>query len=250
MRRSCRSALRCAKIVRLRPTRWPAARRWPITHRCARRCGCSMPAVESSASKSSASCCACRSYMCRSMRRCGRRDWSRHCAVGRRARRRWRRGLRWQMIRRARLRKPIPGAVPRLSQALELLQATRATQAFSTWVPLWVAAIEAGPWIQRSHWSSVEFQAAERFRELLGALAAADAVIGKHWARVGAARVAPRRARYGLPAADRRARRLDQRPVNRSVASSYDGLWVTGCSDERWPPPVMPVALLPIRRAA
>jgi hypothetical protein len=28
---------------------------------------------------------------------------------------------------------------------------------------------------------------------------------------------------------------------------NYDGLWVSGCNDEHWPPPVAPVALLPVR---
>ena len=144
------------------------------------------------------------------------------------------------------IEKPIPGAVPRLSQALELLHTTRATQFFSTWVPLWVTAIEAGPWIQRSHWSSVEFQAAERFRELLGALAAADVVIGKH-SRESAQRVLHRAARdtafqpqTGVPAVWISGQSIDP-------WLQYDGLWVTGCSDDRWPAPVIPVALLPIR---
>ena len=28
---------------------------------------------------------------------------------------------------------------------------------------------------------------------------------------------------------------------------SYDGLWIAGCSEERWPPPLDPVPLLPVR---
>jgi ATP-dependent helicase/nuclease subunit B len=139
-----------------------------------------------------------------------------------------------------------PGAVQRLSAALDFLRAVRGKHAFSTWVPIWLAAIEAGPWILRSRWSSLEFQAAERFRELLSALAAADAVIGTH-ARESAQRVLQRAARdtafqpqTGVPAIWISGQTLDP-------WLDYDGLWVTGCSDDRWPAPVVPVALLPIR---
>jgi probable DNA repair protein len=142
--------------------------------------------------------------------------------------------------------KSAPGALLRLSQALEHLQSAPGAQAFSTWVPVWVAAIETGPWIERARWSSVEFQAAERFRELLGALAAADAVIGKH-SRLSAQRVLHRAARdtafqpqTGVPAIWISGQAIDP-------WLNYDGLWVTGCSDDRWPAPVVPVALLPIR---
>ena len=117
------------------------------------------------------------------------------------------------------IEKPIPGAVPRLSQALELLQATRATQAFSTWVSLWVAGHRGRP-------VDSKIPLVERGISGRGTLSRAARGLGRSrcghrqtLARVGAARVAPRRARYGLPAADRCARRLDQRPVNRSVAS-------------------------------
>ena len=140
----------------------------------------------------------------------------------------------------------LPSAVPRLDRALERLRTGRGAQTFSTWVPLWVAAIEAGPWIQRSRWSSVEFQAAERFRELLGALAAADVVIGKQ-SRESAQRVLYRAARdtafqpqTGVPAIWISGQSIDP-------WLNYDALWVMGCSDDRWPAPVIPVALLPIR---
>ena len=59
----------------------------------------------------------------------------------------------------------LPAALQRLQTAVRLLQSLRGAQFFSAWVPIWMAAIEAGPWIARSQWSSVEFQAAERFRE-------------------------------------------------------------------------------------
>jgi ATP-dependent helicase/nuclease subunit B len=139
-----------------------------------------------------------------------------------------------------------PGALQRLQTALRQLQSLRGAHPFSTWVPHMVAAIEAAPWVQRSQWSSVEFQAAERFRELLSALAAADAVIGSQ-PRESAQRVLRRAAldtafqpQTGVPAIWVSGQLMEP-------WLNYDGLWITGCSDDRWPAPVMPIALLPIR---
>jgi ATP-dependent helicase/nuclease subunit B len=138
------------------------------------------------------------------------------------------------------------GAVQRLRQSLQQLQPARDARSFSIWVPVWMAAIEAAPWNFRSRWSSTEFQAAERFRELLGDLAAADAVLGSH-TRASAQRVLRRAARdtpfqpqTGVPPIWISGQDIDP-------WLNYDGLWITGCSDDRWPAPVAPIAFLPIR---
>src|SRR5258708_28931712 len=36
-------------------------------------------------------------------------------------------------------------------------------------------------------------------------------------------------------------------PYTTLFRSNYAGLWVTGCSDEQWPPAIAPVALIPVR---
>jgi ATP-dependent helicase/nuclease subunit B len=138
------------------------------------------------------------------------------------------------------------GALQRLLTALRQLVGLRGAHPFSTWVPAWIAALEVAPWIQRAHWSSVEYQAGERFRELLSSLAAADAIIGSQ-TREAAQRVLRRAARdtafqpqTGVPAIWVSGQLMDP-------WLNYDGLWITGCSDDRWPAPVMPIALLPIR---
>ena len=138
------------------------------------------------------------------------------------------------------------GALQRLKTALRQLLALRGAQPFSTWVPAWIAALEVAPWFRRAHWSSVEYQAGERFRELLSSLAAADAIIGSQ-TREAAQRVLRRAARdtsfqpqTGVPAIWVSGQLMDP-------WLNYDGLWITGCSDDRWPAPVMPIALLPIR---
>jgi ATP-dependent helicase/nuclease subunit B len=118
-------------------------------------------------------------------------------------------------------------------------------QAFSTWVPMWIAALEAGPWALRSRWSSSEYQAAERLRELLASLAMGDAVFGAN-SRAMAQRMLRRAARdtafqiqTGVAAVWVSSQYLDP-------WLNYDGVWISGCSDQQWPAPVDPVALIPI----
>ena len=90
------------------------------------------------------------------------------------------------------------------------------------------------------------FRQAERFRELLGKLATADSIFGTH-SRRSAQRILRRAAREtafqvqtGIPPIWVSGQLIDP-------WLNYAGLWVSGCSDERWPPPVDPIALLPVR---
>jgi ATP-dependent helicase/nuclease subunit B len=137
-------------------------------------------------------------------------------------------------------------ALQRLSGAFRALEELRGNQPISRWVGAWIAAFEAGPWALRHRWSSAEYQAAERFRELLAALAAADAFFGTH-SRRSAQRILRRAARdtlfqvqTGIPPIWISAQLIDP-------WLNYEGLWVSGCDDERWPPAVQPIALLPVR---
>ena len=69
-------------------------------------------------------------------------------------------------------------ALQRLRGAFRTLDELRGSQPMSRWVGAWIAAFETGPWSLRHRWSSLEYQAAERFRELLATLAAADSFFG------------------------------------------------------------------------
>jgi ATP-dependent helicase/nuclease subunit B len=137
-------------------------------------------------------------------------------------------------------------AVKQLRSFLSALDTARGAHFLSQWVTLWIAAFEAGPWVLRRRWSSTEFQAAERFRELLAALATGDALFGKQ-GPAAAIRILSRAARdtafqpqTGIPAVWVSAQIMDPWLI-------YDGLWVSGCSEERWPPPLDPIALLPVK---
>jgi ATP-dependent helicase/nuclease subunit B len=137
-------------------------------------------------------------------------------------------------------------AVQRLQGALRALDDLRGNQHISRWVAAWITAFESGPWALRHRWSSAEYQAAERFRELLGKLATADALFGTH-SRRSAQRILRRaaldtvfQAQTGVPPIWVSGQLIDP-------WLNYDGLWVSGCNDERWPPPVDPIPLLPVR---
>jgi ATP-dependent helicase/nuclease subunit B len=137
------------------------------------------------------------------------------------------------------------GAVQRLLESRRVLASLRGAHRFSAWVANWIRALEAGPWALRASWSSVEYQAAERFRELLAALATGDAIFGSQSNEPAqrilrrAARETAFQAQTGVPAIWVSGQRVDP-------WLNYDALWVSGCGDDEWPPPAEPVPLLPV----
>jgi ATP-dependent helicase/nuclease subunit B len=137
-------------------------------------------------------------------------------------------------------------ALQRLHGSLRALDEVRGQHPISRWVPVWITAFELAPWALRHRWSSTEYQAAERFRELLGQLAASDSLFGTQ-ARQSAQSILRRAAhdtafqvQTGVPPIWVSGQLIDP-------WLNYDGLWVTGCNDEQWPPPVDPIPLLPVR---
>ncbi|HEY3655143.1 MAG TPA: PD-(D/E)XK nuclease family protein [Steroidobacteraceae bacterium] len=155
----------------------------------------------------------------------------------------------WLRLSEHLLREGLAGpvrALQRLRTFLRTLEDVRGNHPLSRWVSVWVDAFESGPWALRSRWSSSEFQSAERFRELLAALATADAVFGARSAE-SAARLLHRAARdtafqaqTGIPPIWVSGQIMDP-------WLGYDGLWIAGCSEDRWPPPLDPIPLLPVR---
>lgn len=137
------------------------------------------------------------------------------------------------------------GALERLHAAARILAELRGNHPVSRWIALWIRAFEAGPWSLRHRWSSAEYQSAERFRELLGSLAAADFLFGTQSRRSAegivrrAARDTAFQAQTGIPPIWVSGQLTDP-------WLAYQGLWVAGCSEERWPPPVDPIPLLPV----
>jgi hypothetical protein len=139
-----------------------------------------------------------------------------------------------------------PAALGRLRAAHRILDQVAGRQPLSGWVVAWIAALEAAPWSQRRRWSSTEYQAAERFRELLAALATADALLGERSA-ASAHRLLTRAAedtqfqpQTGVPPIWVSSQLMDP-------WLTYDGVWITGCSEDQWPPPIDPIPLLPVQ---
>jgi probable DNA repair protein len=138
-----------------------------------------------------------------------------------------------------------PAALGHLELALTRLTELRGQQLPSRWVRVWAQAFEAGPWVHRQRWSSDEYQAAERLRELWSTLAAADHVLGSQSRQavdrllMTAARDTPFQAQTGIPPIWISGTVMDP-------WLGYDALWIAGVSEERWPAPAAPVPLLPI----
>ncbi len=140
---------------------------------------------------------------------------------------------------------PVP-AVQRLRAVGAALATARGARRFSDWLRVWTEALRQGPWALQAGWSSVEFQAVERLRELLAALAAADAFFGLH-SGGSALRVLRRAARdtsfqpqTGVPPIWVSGQLIDP-------WLGVDGLWVSNMGADQWPVPVAPVALLPVQ---
>jgi ATP-dependent helicase/nuclease subunit B len=139
---------------------------------------------------------------------------------------------------------PAVAALDRLRAAARALDALSGDHPMSRWLPVWTDALEAGPWGLRQRWSSAEFQSAERFRELLAALAVGDRIFGRHSRQSAesvlrrAARDTPYQEQTGIPPIW----------VSGQLADpwlAYQGLWAGGCDEQRWPPPADPIPLLP-----
>jgi probable DNA repair protein len=137
-------------------------------------------------------------------------------------------------------------AAAHLSRALATLEASGSAKRMSEWIPLWLEAFKLGPWVLRRRWSSVEFQAAERLRDLLTALARADGFFGTQ-SRAAAGRLLKRaagevsfQAQTGVPPVWVSGQLLDP-------FLNYEAIFVCGMSSAQWPPPPQPAALLPVR---
>jgi ATP-dependent helicase/nuclease subunit B len=137
-----------------------------------------------------------------------------------------------------------PAALARLSAALRVLDKLQGHHRMSRWLSIWIEVFEAGPWSLRARWSSAEFQSAVRFRELLETLALGDRTFES---------LSRRAAESILERAARDTQFQIQTGVPPIWVSSqlgdpwlaYDGIWVAGCDESRWPPPVDPIPLIP-----
>lgn len=137
-------------------------------------------------------------------------------------------------------------ALRRMTAAVRPLAELSGSHPMSRWLSAWIAAFDAGPWSLGQRWSSAEYQAAERFRELLATLGSCDASFGGQ-SRVSAegilrraARDTPFQVQTGVPPIWVSGQWMDP-------WLGYDGIWVAACDETRWPPPVDPVPLLPVR---
>ncbi len=148
-------------------------------------------------------------------------------------------------LARDRLRAEV-AALLRLRTAFRISGEPSTDLPFSRWALVWIEALTAGPWQQRARWSSAEYQAAERFRELVGALATADPLFGVQ-SYAAATRLLARAAHDTAFQAQTGVAPVWVSGQLMDPWLTYDGIWVAACGGERWPPPVDPLPLIPVR---
>lgn len=131
-------------------------------------------------------------------------------------------------------------------RALQPLGAVASPQLLSQWATAWTQTLESGPWQHRARWSSGAYQAAERFRELLGTMARADTTFGplRLAAAVRALNTATRETSF-QPQTGVTPVWITGQAVDPWL--SFDGIWVAGAAAHTWPPPPSPMPLLPVQ---
>jgi len=137
-----------------------------------------------------------------------------------------------------------PAALARVGGALRVLGRLQGHHRMSRWLSIWIDAFEAGPWSLRARWSSAEFQSAVRFRELLETLALGDRTF-EYLSRRAAESILERAARDTLFQIQTGVPPIWVSSQLSDPWLAYDGIWVSGCDESRWPPPVDPIALIP-----
>ncbi len=140
---------------------------------------------------------------------------------------------------------PPLGAAQRLETFCAVFRGTPMVQPLGRWVSQWLAAFETAPWAHPERWSSGDYQAVVRFRDLLTGLACSDRVFGTRSrdAALGLLRTAALGTSFqpqtGVPPIWVTGQCVD--PWLR-----YDAIWIAGFTAQGWPPPTRPVALLPL----
>ena len=137
-------------------------------------------------------------------------------------------------------------ALSRLQAIDAALSGPRSSLPLSQWVPIWIQALDAGPWAGRASWSSAAYQAAERFRELQRALACADQVYGplSKSAAVHALATAAHETLFQAQTGIAPIWITDQVT---DPWLNYDGIWITGLGADEWPPSAAPLPLIPVQ---
>jgi len=137
------------------------------------------------------------------------------------------------------------GALTRLEHLLQHADSGAAVRLPSQWVQHWIALYEAVPWAHADRWGSRDYQAADKFRELLARIACADRSLGLQRREsaealvASAARDTAFQPETGVAPVWITAQCTDP-------WLSYAGIWISGLSERRWPAPAEPVPLLPI----
>lgn len=139
-----------------------------------------------------------------------------------------------------------PCAVGRLRALHEALSRQVGRAPMSHWARVLITAWEAGPWMNRAHWSSAAYQAVQRLRELLHELARASGTFGAR-DLADALRIVAAAARDTAfqPATGVTPLWITSQLIDPWLG--FDAIWVAGAAAPQWPPASQPVPLLPVQ---
>lgn len=135
---------------------------------------------------------------------------------------------------------------PALQQALHALVGESARQRLrpDQWSERFVAQLDACGWPQTRALDSEEFQALQRWRELLVEFARVERVLGRvaASAAVQQLRALAERTLFQPQTADAPIQLMG---VLEAQGLAFDAIWVAGLDDERWPAPARPHPFIP-----
>lgn len=139
-----------------------------------------------------------------------------------------------------------------LADGLAVLAEAPRSQLPGGWARTFRRALAAFGWPGERALSSHEYQAHQAFLELLAGFGRFDPLLGRLGAAAALARLRELCRRRVFQPETRGRPHIQVLGVLESAGLAFDGLWVMGMNDDRWPPPPRPNPLLPVdaQRAA
>lgn len=115
----------------------------------------------------------------------------------------------------------------------------------SAWAQVFQSLLESAGWAGTLGLSSHEFQALQKWQEVLDQLGDLDALFGQTTAAIAFARLQQACSNHIFQPEQSNVAQIQILGMLESLAQPLDGLWVMGMNDDVWPPPVRLNPLLP-----
>jgi probable DNA repair protein len=173
----------------------------------------------------------------------GESDYLAHCALEASFREWPERRIQAHGLRRA-AKQPCPGLARRLEKAERALKTRPASPA--TWSSRFRDALSAMGWPGERALDSHEYQQTQRFRDLVDELPSLETVSPMMDAQLALGSLAAMARRTTFQPAGNAAPAIQVMGLLEADGQTFDGLWISGLSDQQYPPAAEPHPLLPI----